>query len=174
MFPERVELLPSDECAIFGAWLNVLLIGSQAPEHERTFVLAEQNLASILRRHPRGAALVLMVLHADKPPENYVQRATRLLHAFRPQLLGAAGVFEMHGFTAAAQRAVGSTLIRLASLGTSAAMFGDIDGAVGFLAPRVFALQEVAVGTAALRLAAGNFRESVRAGRGPTPQPRSD
>ena len=165
----------SDGSIMFGAWLNLLMLGSRSAETEQTFALAEKNIATLLRKHPRGVGLLLMVLHDERPSENYPSKVLGLLKLFRPQILGACGVIETRGFAGAAHRAVGQSVVRLSGMHGVINLFGSVEAGGAFLADRLFPSEQRGPAGVALRSVAARFRDSVVSemtrGRGPQAGP---
>jgi hypothetical protein len=161
MFPPQAQAMPADDSVIFASWLNLLLIGSCRAETDRSFDVCEQNIATLLRKQPRGVGLLLIAIHGDPVMENYSQRAQRMLKRFRPQLLCCAGVVEVRGFAGAAHRALGHTLISLTGLRGVAAMFGERGDAIPFMAERILPVEQRAAGAVAMRSAVERFRASM-------------
>ena len=123
-----------------------------------TFALAETNLSGLLRKHPRGVGIILIVQHPQKPPDQYFERATGLLKRYRPQLLCAAVVIESQGFAAAAQRSLGAMILTAAGMQQRNAIFAKLDLACGWLAERLFLAEEVNQGERALHTALSELK----------------
>ena len=153
--------MPSDAPLACASWLNSFVVCARAAETESSFALAEQNIASILRRHPRGVAILLIVLHHDKAPENYTDKMLGLLKRFRPQLLCAAAVIEASGFAGAGQRALGASVITLSGMGRMLGIFNTLEASSEFMAQHMFAVEQRVAGQAGLLSAVRHFRHAV-------------
>ena len=144
-------------------WLNSFVVCSRTTETDASFALAEQNIASILRRHPRGIGILLVVLHSDRAPDNYAAKMLALLKRFRPQILSAAALIEASGFAAAAQRAVGTSVISLSGMGRLLGLFTTLEESTAFLANTMFPAEQRAAGGAAFSAAVRTYRDAIYA-----------
>lgn len=139
------------------------MIASRAPEVDSSYELMHRNMATLLRRHPRGIGILLLVMHSEKPPEDFVPRALNILRTYRAQILGAGGIIEHSGFVGAAHRAVGQSLITLSGMRGVIHVFGDIPSASQFMAERLLPTEQRAFGAPAMRTAITGFRARVAA-----------
>jgi hypothetical protein len=152
---------------VFASWLNLLLIGACKAETSEAFDICEQNIATLLRKQPRGVGLLLITIHGEPVMEGYAERAQRMLKRFRPQILCAAGVIEVRGFAGAAHRALGHTLISISGLRGVAAMFGELGEATSFVSERCLPVEQRAAGLVALRGVVERFRAGMPGGTKP-------
>jgi hypothetical protein len=162
IFPAQAELLPCDSSVTFASWLNLLLIGSCNAETDASFDLCERNIATVLRKHPRGVGLMLIVTHSQRAPDNYADRVLGLLRRFRPQVVCTAVVVEMRGFAGAAHRALGHSVISLSGMRSVISLFDESAKASDFLGERLFPIEQRSAGTTAMAAAIGRFRASLR------------
>jgi hypothetical protein len=162
IFPTQAELLPSDGSVTFASWLNLLLIGSCNAETDGSFELCERNIATVLRKHPRGVGLILIVTHSQRAPDNYADRTLAMLRRFRPQIVCTAVVVEMRGFAGAAHRALGHSVISLSGMRNVISLFDESSKAGSFLSDRLFPAEQRGPGGVAMIAALARFRASLR------------
>jgi hypothetical protein len=153
----------SDSSMTFASWLNLLVLCSRAPEMDATFALVEQNIATLIRRHPRGVALLMVVLHHERAPDEYAQRAIAILKRFRPQILGAATVLEASGFAAAAQRALGTSIIGLTGMGRVLGVFNRLEAGTEFVASHMFTPEQRIPHQQTMLTAVKRYRDQMHA-----------
>jgi hypothetical protein len=162
MFLDSAEVLPSGSDVAFGAWLNLLLIVSMQAETERAFDVTEQHMKALLRRHPRGLGVLLVMTHDQRPPDYYSDRSLQILRRFRPQLLKVAIVLESQGFAAAAQRAVARTIILVSGMHAVITLHTDLAPATMSLAETLLPAEQRFSGVRHMRSAVASFRRQVR------------
>ncbi len=162
IFPAQAEPLPSDSSVTFGSWVNLLLIGSCNSETDASFDLCDRNIATVLRKQPRGVGLMLIVTHSQRAPDNYAERVLAMLRRYRPQIICTAVVVEMRGFAGAAHRALGHSVISLSGMRNVISLFDDGAKAGSFLADRLFPPEHRGPGAIAMTAAIGRFRASLR------------
>ncbi len=133
-----LEPLPSDANVIFGRWANVLVVRALSTETDHTFLLYESNLRTVLRRHPQGAGLVLLVDHEESPPDGYADRMQGLLARYGGQIITGSAVINARGFAAAVQRAVGTAVLSVSRMQGKFAIHQSVDEAVPWLAKRLW------------------------------------
>jgi hypothetical protein len=161
--PAQVTLMPSEAALACATWLNSFVVCSRTTETDASFALAEQNIATILRRHPRGIGILLLVLHSDRAPDNYAAKMLALLKRFRPQILGAAALIEASGFAAAAHRAMGTSVISLSGMGRVLGLFTSLEESTTFVANHMFPLEQRAQGAVAFASAVRKYRDAIHA-----------
>jgi hypothetical protein len=162
MFPAQIQALPSEPSVTFGAWLNLLVACSHHIESEQSFDLTERHMTSLIRRHPRGIGVLLIMLHSEPAPANYSDRALRILRTFRPQLLKISVVLEATGFAAAGQRALAHSIVMVSGMRGYITLHTDLGEAVAGLAQRMLPHEQHSAGVGALVPAAEQFRLRVR------------
>lgn len=132
-----LERLPSDQHVTFGCFRNLLVLRSHSPEAPETFTIIEANLRTVLRRHPKGAGLLLIVEHSEPPPTGYVERVQRLLDAYRSQLIATCAVLDARGFAAAVQRATATAILSVSRMRGRLTVHESLETAIPWLAERI-------------------------------------
>ncbi len=135
-FVSILEPLPSDSHLSFSRWENVLVILAIEPEPRSSFALYEPNIRNVLRRHPRGMGVVMVVRHEKPPPEGFAEHIKALLDTYRTQLLAVSAVIEATGFAAAVQRGVGTTILAASGMNRRTHMHRSVAEAVPWLVER--------------------------------------
>lgn len=157
-----------DECpeAAVGAWHNLLINVVAKPETPEGMAMLEDCGVDLLREYPRGIGVLLIVGHAQKPPAGYTEHMSRVLRGYRENILAVGAVLEAEGFSAAAQRSVGTGIAQLVGVSNRLRIVQSLSDITTWLTDRVSIAAPVADNPLALDAAATTFRREVLSARG--------